>query len=406
MNRSLRFFVGLALFGSLLISLHPHARAQEGELTRLFPNEADIMAIEGDAPSDGSFVRLPLSPEVLGQVREDFSDIRIYTSYGSTVPFTIDRGTGPLPRVTEPAFVTVLATDPTESTSRVGGITRARETFHIVVPHASNASGTWTLRVGAMAGANFVRQYVVRLSDAYGGREIARGAIYQFREGGRTSIRLPGLLNADFVLELEGEGAPLRPSFTLAEEARIPAAPLTTLVPLTIASTRTEGTQTTYTVNCPEGFPVEAFEFESSTTAFVRAVTVQVNDARGGARQEGAGLLVRVPAETIPEGLVIPTAATGRAVEIRVENRDSPPLEGVVIRARIRTPSLLLEYHPGEVILRGGGRARRPDFDLMSYAVEAFEREGRISSALTSSPPRAMRVPRSRAPAVVPPFRS
>lgn len=370
MNRSLRLLLGLAF--ALLCGASLPARAQD--ITRLFPHEADITAIEGDAPDDGAYVRLPLSPEVLGQVREDFSDIRIFNAYSGTVPFTIDRATGPSTRLEATVFEPIVAYNPNESTARAGGVTRATEFYQFALPHRSTRSGDWVLEVHAAPGVNFVRQYVV-YSDGPTRGEIARGAIYQFAQGGRTTIRMPALGNANFTLELRGEGMPLRPTFLIGEERNAPIAPPTALVPLTIESTRTEGTQSVYVVNCPEGFPMEAFELETTTSAFVRGANVSVVDARG-TRNEGSALLVRVPNESVPDALAIPTSATGRSVEIRIENQDSPPLEGLVIRARIRVPSLILEYHPGEVMRWGGGRARQPNFDVMNYAVESFQQGG------------------------------
>jgi hypothetical protein len=370
MNRSLRLLLGLALICCASL----HARAEAQDITRLFPHEADITAIEGDTPDDGTYVRLPLSPEVLGQVREDFSDIRIFNEYGSTVPFTIDRATGPSTRLEATVFEPIVAYNPVESTAREGGVTRATEFYQFALPHRSQHSGDWVLEVHAAPGVNFVRQYVVYSDGAVRG-EIARGAIYQFAQGGRTTIRMPALRNANFTLELRGEGMPLRPTFLIGEESSAAIAPPTALVPLTIASTRVEGTESIYVVNCPEGFPMEAFELETTTAAFVRRANVSVVDARG-TRTEGSALLVRVPNASVPEALLIPTSATGRSVEIRVENQDSPPLEGLVIRARIRVPSLILEYHPREVMRWGGGRARQPNFDVMNYAVESFQQGG------------------------------
>ncbi len=375
LSRALRFCLALVLIAGFWQGA---AQAQETELMRLFPNEASVQPIEGDAPP-GSYVRLPLTPEILSQVREDFSDIRVFTgdqSYDASIPFTIDRETGPSTRATPLVFEPVYAVNPSETTSREGNITRAVETFQFVLPHASNQSGTWVLNVRPGNGTNFVRQYIVRLSATYGGTEVARGAIYQFPEGARTTITLPNIINADFTLELSGEGAPLRPAFTIAEEGRGPVAPPTAIVPLTIESTRTEGTQSIYVVNCPEGFPMESFEIRSTTAAFVRHAEVFVIDARGS-RSEGHAMLVRVPNTAISEGLHIPTTATGRSVEIRVENRDSPPLEGVVIQAHIRVPSLIFEYRAGSIVRWGGGRARMPNFDVMNYAVESFQSSGR-----------------------------
>lgn len=376
LSRALRFCLALVLMTGTF--WRGTAQAQDAELVQLFPSEADVQPIEGDAPPERSYVRLPLSPEILSQVREDFSDIRVFIgagSYDASIPFTIDRATGPSTRATPLVFEPVYALNPSETTSREGTITRSVETFHLMLPHASNQSGTWVLDVRSSNGTNFVRQYIVRLSATYGGAEVARGAIYQFPEGARTTITLPNITNADFTLELSGEGLPLRPAFTIAEEGRGAIAPPTATVPLAIESTRTEGTQTVYVVNCPEGFPMESFEIQTTTTAFVRNAQVFVSDARGS-RAEGSALLVRVPNTAVSEGLLIPTTATGRSVEIRVENRDSPPLEGVVIQARIRVPSLIFEYRTGSILRWGGGRARMPDFDVMNYAVESFQSDG------------------------------
>ena len=102
--------------------------------------------------------------------------------------------------------------------------------------------------------------------------------------------------------------------------------------------------------------PVDELRISAATPRYDRPFTVTA----GGA-VVAAGDLVRLGK---PRPTVVPLAARGRYLRIRIRNGDDPPLRGIRVVALARPRTLLLEGgHPRPFTVYYGGRVRAPEYD-------------------------------------------
>ncbi|HEV8700687.1 MAG TPA: hypothetical protein VGV60_05390 [Candidatus Polarisedimenticolia bacterium] len=368
MSRRVALGLGLAAFAC--------ARAARGEasqpveLRRLFPQEAEVLAA-GDGLS-----RLVLPPGILTACRPDLSDLRLFDSRESEVPFLVDAGAGAAgglevtrrfePRVLDAARAEIRRED---------GPPLRRETIEIDLPATGVRGGPWVLIVEPRHG-EFVARVGVEGIDAAGGatRLIEGGSVFRIA-GGRAAeklrLPLPAFNGPRLRIVLETEHPFwLEPALRL-ESARSIERAGTIAVPLEVLSVRTDAGRTVVDLARPRGIVPGLLRIDSSTRTFDRRVEVWDDGPAGGGSALATGPIFRV------EGLV-PVGeqdlalrpARGDRLRVEIDDGDSPPLEHLAFSAVVAQPSLIFSKgtgHAGEVFgtLRfGGGRARAPRYDL------------------------------------------
>lgn len=342
------------------------------EPTSLFRHEAAIESVTG------SLVRLPIPPDVLREARSDLADLRIHDGMGSEVPYAIDRGTR-VPTETRSSAPTVVVPFQVDEHTERGahGAVTSFESYSLRPPHRPTAGGVWEVWIETDR-ADFVRQ--VRATTTTTNTELGRGAFFRFLgRGERIAMRLPGLLDDAFTLELVGEGAALHPRFLLREVERDYGALPTAETPLTIRAVRREGTSTILEVERPRGLETTELRLASSTGSFVRGVEVRSTTAANGRVVLGHGTLVRLVGVDAPELLAVPLGTGGGDVlEVVVDDGDSAPLEGLTARAVVRVPTLVFDGRDGLALRWGAEHVRAPHYDLMQIDLAAIARRAAV----------------------------
>lgn len=350
--------LALALLSLLLGLAATVAAAQPADPGRLFSHAATVTV-----GSDwGAAHRLPLTAEVLSICRPDLSDVRLYDADQREVPWMLDSATRVLTPETE--VLSDLGA-PTLETPRheTEGPTRApiawHEAYVISGPGEPPSRGAWDLVLATVL-PHFVDRVRVVAVDADGTeRELATAGV--FRLTGPTRERLaipvdaPG--NGHVRVELSGTDGFLEPTFRWVATRRARSAEAL-VIPLTITRTAHESGVTTLEIARPEGVMPEALRFVTTTSTFSRAVHVEagprtIDDA-----------IWRVPGDAGVESfdVRIPPARTPSIV-VRIDDQDSPPLEGLAVSAVLARPVLVFFTSAGTLRF-GGGRVRAPRYDL------------------------------------------
>lgn len=374
------------LFGSflaaLLCVLRAPAAAQDDDLSRLFPREADVRASAGPA-------RLALPADVLAASRADLSDVRLFAADGAEVPYLVESGD----RGAVSPAETVTAT--LAGASRRSGGANVSEVFDLRPPPVPAVPYTLEL---AVASPDFVRNVrVTALSGASGGEptSLAEGTVFRFQAPLREQLTLPlPLVPAGaraLRVEIEGQAVglagdaagyrgPFEPVFRYVPRVAV-SEPPTLRVPLEIRETRRADGRTECVVALPLGLRPDRIRIETSSPNFARQV--RVSDARG---ELGQGPVFRVEAlrtrggERFEVGI---GAARGDVLTLTLEDGDSPPLAALRVVAIVRQPALLFFSDGEPLIMRfGGGRARAPRYDLAAFASLGVDRALREESGV------------------------
>ena len=361
------FVLGLALAPFPGLETAGGEATQPVELRRLFPREAEVLAV------DGGLARLVLPAEILTACRPDLSDIRLFDARENEVPFLVDAGAPGTVDITRRFDPRILDAARTETRRETGPPLR-RETIDIGAPPAASGPGPWVLIVEPRHG-EFVARVRVEGLDAAGGvtRLIEQGSVFRIT-GGRAAekLRLPlppfGGPRLRVVLETEHPFW-LEPSLRL-ESARSIELAGTIAVPLDVLGVRSRDGRTVVDLARPRGIVPGRLRIESSTRTFDRKVEVWDDGPAGSGTAIASGPIFRV------EGLV-PVVdqelalgpARGDRLRVEIDDGDSPPLEQLAFAGVLAQPSLIFSKggHTGEVFgtLRfGGGRARAPRYDL------------------------------------------
>ncbi len=363
-----------SLLAALFCGLHGPAAAQDDDLSRLFPREAEVRTSAGPA-------RLALPAEVLAASRADLADVRLFASDGAEVPYLVESGD----RGTASSAGPVTATLAGASRRRSGA--RVSEVFDLRPPPTPGVPYTLALTV---ASPDFVRNLrVTTLSGAAGGAEtlLAEGTVFRFQAPLRELLTLPlPLVPAGArVLRVEIEGqavglagdaagydGPFEPVFRFVPRVAVNEPPTLT-VPLELRETRRADGRTEVVAVLPLGLRPDRIRIETSSPNFARRV--RIADARG---EVGSGDVFRVEALRTRGGerLEVPIgAAWGDALTLTLEDGDSPPLAALRVVAVVRQPSLLFFANGEPLVLRfGGGRARAPRYDLAAFASLGVDR--------------------------------
>jgi len=249
------------------------ASAQTPQVGSLYPQQA---AIRSDHVG---LVRLPLSAEVLAACSPDLSDLRVFHA-DREVSYYVDaegRAQQPLPAMYELEIVSAeRVLRPVE-----GGPSRMIERYMLALPSEVSEDRPWTLTIRGPA-PRYVRRVVVHAADEDGTlrRELARGTIFRLPSprAERAELGLPSTDASRIVVEVEGDGFYLEPSFQLI--ARVDALePGEIELPLEELS-RTETRElTTIRLRRPRGFVPDRLVVRTQARTF--HVRMVARDASG-----------------------------------------------------------------------------------------------------------------------------
>jgi hypothetical protein len=375
------------------LSVPALAQAPAAELARLFPHEADVFLPSGDR----QLARLELLPELLEQVKDDLSDLRLFDLLGEEVAYAVDPGParGHARLLLESSTPQVLEARREHLTPEHRPALH-EETYELALPDGADRRG-WELVFLAPA-PRFVRQVEVSLVREGGQVEsIFAGSLFRLGKLGpeRSRIALPPLAAGRLRVHLRGdEGGYLEPRLLL-ERREVLAEVTEAVVPLTLLAVEREGSRSVYELRRPAGWAPSSLRVQTRSPAFDRAVAIH-DVGRGREPAElGHGRIFRVEGlERIEELTVLVGTPRGERLRVSVENGDSPPLEGLSFEAVIRQPSLLFVLpssgpdRPAGVLRYGGGRAHLPQYDLAALVpmLGAVGEQHAAAGATVSSP--------------------
>ncbi|MCB1032726.1 MAG: hypothetical protein KDD47_02700 [Acidobacteria bacterium] len=361
--------------------------AEAPELATLFPKQAEVF-VEGDG-----LARLVLPPEVIRELRSDFSDLRILDANGQEVAFLLDAG---YPR--EVATEVGVELRPKVLDVRRSVVEREsapeihREVIEIEIPSVAPKSGNWDL-VFETPRRQFVRQVTVEARDVEGETALLLedSSVFRLPEPLRekTALALPALPAGArrLVVTLSGEdGSDLDPVLALRSSRTFDPRQRAT-VELTEIGRQSVDRQTVIEVERPQGLVPDLLLLRASTPSFRRRVSVWDEGPGSDELVLGEATLFRVEAFGAVEELEIPLRpARGDRLRVIVTDGDSPSLEDLRFEAVARRPALVFSLPSsasGEAagtLLFGGGRAFRPQYDLEALMPALYHRvEGKAA---------------------------
>lgn len=335
------------------------ASAQTPHVESLYPQQAAIRS------NHVGLVRLPLTADVIAGCRPDLSDLRVFQN-GREVSYYVD-AEGRAQDV--PAAMHALDILEAERVERpvAGGPSRMVERYTIGLPSEASQRERWTLSIRGTQ-ARFVRRVVVHAADEDGTlrRELARGTIFRLPRprAERSELTIPSTDASRIVVEIEGDGFYVEPSFQLIGRAE-PVDPQDLELPLEELSRSTRGAVTTIRLRRPRGFVPDRLVVETSARTF--HVSMTVRDATGdGERIVGNQDIFRVADLPEAESLEIPVQTTnGEVLEVDVHAQDGE-VPQFTLTGVVRQPALIFDHDFGAVLRFGGGRARKPDYGIAS----------------------------------------
>ncbi|MCB1058523.1 MAG: DUF3999 family protein [Acidobacteria bacterium] len=362
-------------------------------LRSLFPECAPV-----EVPADAGerLVRLALGADVLGAVRPDLGDLRLFDATGHEVPYVLDPGLARDTEVREERRVPARVLAARRETLRPADAPPVyREVYELAPAGGPTPADGWDLVLSDLP-PTFVR--AIRLERVSGGRSetVEEGSVFRLRGGQgreRTRLALAGSTAAGstaagerwrLTLEGEGEGF-LEPRFHYEASSTVTSGE-SLKVPLAVGSRTSRAGTTVVVAERPPGMLLEAVRFESATPAFRRAVVVRDEGAGATGGTVARGVVSRLPGADGAEVLEVPMErATGDRLEIEITDGDSPPLEELRLHAVIRRPALLFAPKAVTTLCFGGGRARQPRYDLAGF-------EGWLEHRVVGSQVEAVRV--------------
>ncbi len=362
----------LMLLGGLALALGfagPATYAAEApELQALFPKKAEIF-VDGEG-----LARLELGPEVIRELRSDFSDVRVLDREGQEVAYVLDAG---LPKKTHAEVRQTVRGQILEVRRSIEERDDApnlhREVYELAVPSVAPETGNWDL-VFTTRRHEFVRQVRVEVAGN-GPSQRQESSIFRLpnplRE--KTRLALPVLPRGAtrLIVELSGdEGDYLDPTLSFESSRSFDPAERAAVELHEIRRQTTDGS-TAVEVERPQGLIPDLLLLRTTSPAFRRPVEIWDEGPGSDNRALGEATLFRVEAfGTVEQLEVTLRRSRGDRLRVMIENGDSPPLADLEILAIVRRPALLFslpEAGPGEAsgtLLFGGGRAYRPRYDL------------------------------------------
>ncbi|MCG8588855.1 MAG: DUF3999 domain-containing protein [Proteobacteria bacterium] len=329
-------------------------------LERLFPHEAPI---EADATG---LVRLALPPEVIRACRPDLSDLRVFDAAGREVAFWLDsKRLDEAVQVTESFDPEIVGLDREEHAAE-NAPSRRTETYEITVPPRGPAVGTWELVI-VVSHPRYVRAATVRRAGEGKAVETLAEAEPIFRlakDTHRTRLALPPIEGGTLQVEISGqEDFYLEPRFRYENGRRLESASRSAVALEELSREYRDG-QTVVELARPSGLVPDLLRVESSTGSLSREITVWDERPGSGEAKLGHGKLYRLDGK--PGRMRLRLApARGESLRVVIRDGDSPPLTDLRFSAVIRRPILVFDLSGKRGTLRfGGGRARRPHYDL------------------------------------------
>ncbi|MFV2071577.1 MAG: hypothetical protein ACC742_02855 [Thermoanaerobaculales bacterium] len=358
LSRACCFGIAVLLGGS--------AWAQTEALAAIFPLRATINT------TGVGWCRLEIPMDVIGRCRADLADVRIIAHDGREIPYIVDspESADVVTRVEYRASPEVVAVQ--RSREALGDrVTAYRESFVLGLPALPADVPAWDL-VLSTARVEFVGRVDVIAVGPRGERipVITAGSVFRLPSAGAEKLRLTipirNVTRLEIAIESQDQGY-LRPRFAVESSRRLPEVGASK-VGLEIREMRTLGKATEVVIDRPRGVVPRRLAISTSTGTFHRRVTVW--DEGPGADPEPLAVssVVRIGAVAPVEVLEIPMR-TPRGDRLRVvfENQDSPALENVGFSAVMPRPALVFSLPEGPqsaTLFFGGGRARRPRYDL------------------------------------------
>jgi hypothetical protein len=337
-------------------------------LANLLEREAPISAA---APGP---VRLLLPPEVIESCQPDLSDLRVFDATGREVAFLVDSlRLDEALEVTE-SFAGEVRGLRREETAPERGPAITHETYVLAVPPREPSTGTWEL-VFASERPRFVRDVsVYQGGEGDGELLVANEPVFQLDAATRRlRLPLPPLGEGVLRVEISGrEGFYLEPSLRFESGRRIEKAEQSAVMLAEIAREKGDG-RTVVLLARPSGLVPAWIRVETRTGTLRRPIAVYDQQQGNADRRIGNGTLYRLAGGQGGNLLVHLRPARGESLRVEIEDRDSPPLEGLAFHAVIRQPALVFEL-PADAAggatgtLRfGGGRVRRAHYDLDAF---------------------------------------
>jgi hypothetical protein len=347
------------------VALAGGAAAETESMATLFPLRAHVSA------SNSGLCRLELTPEVVSACRADLADLRILTGDGREIPYIVD---SPEPADTSLAVehgAQLEVLNATRSQQALDDrVTVYRESFELQLPPPPAEVQIWEL-VLSIVQPEFVSRLEVKAIDRNGMRSsvISESAFRLPRadaEKVRFTFAAPGVESLEVFLETENTGY-LQPRFAVVSSRLLPTTPFSGFA-LEIREIRTLGGTTEIILDRPRGLMPRRLMISTSTDTFHRRVTVW--DEGPGARPDALGVatILQVAAIAPVAVLEVPMQAPrGDRLRLVVENQDSPPLDDLSVSALMPRPVLVFSMPEASLEAKlyfGGGRARRPRYDL------------------------------------------
>jgi hypothetical protein len=294
-----------------------------------------------------------------GHARVDFPDLRIVDAAGTQVPWR----SAPLPEAVPLQPVELVARGRLGDTVSVvidrGANPEIIDRIVLTVPNREFVGDVEVLGSTTGAEASYATLSTTPIYSVKGAFD-ARSTTAVFPP---TDYRFL-LVRASGVSDVTG-----------ASVARDPTEPLLVAVPAEVRST--DGARTTV-VRLDLGFakvPVDAIRIRSSTSQFVRSVTVEGSNDRTGFAFLGSGEIARFRGVDLDR---IDVAARQRFLRVIIENGDDVPLDALRVTAEAKPrPLLLADGHQPPFTLYYGSRvAQAPayDFERIPAAATGVER--------------------------------
>lgn len=360
----------------LLLAIAPGVRAvdETEDLAQLFPFRAEISS------GPPGLCRVELSPEIIAACRPDLADLRILGGDGREIPYIVD---SPEPEGTAIAVqfrADLEVLDARRAQHMLDDRTTTFfESFDLRLPTRPAEVQGWQLELTTGTTEFVSRIHVMAVDRERQARTIFRGSAFRMPAAGAEKVQFtlsePGAERLRVELETQNTGY-LQPRFAV-EASRILPLEATSRLSLPIRSSRSHVDTTEIVVDRPRGLVPRRLAITTTTDTFRRRITVW--DEGPGASPEalGVGEVLRIAAIAPVAVLELPIRPPrGDRLRLVIENHDSPPLAEPGVEAVMPRPVLVLSRPsgtPGPMVYFGGGRARRPHYDLA-----ALDPDGRL----------------------------
>lgn len=354
-----------ALLGASSLLVIAAAASGPAPLRSLFPSEADVFA------EATGLARIDLPSEIVTACRPDLSDLRLVDAAGSEIPYVME--TPQTVATSERASVRVEQVRREEVPRRDAAPIR-KETYELSGPPRASRGEGWALVVEP-APVTFVARAHVTI-DRGGGAppETVDETVFRLaspRAVAKLGIPLGPAPASRLTVTFEHEDPFwLQPAFHL-ESSRSFGSGGRLAIPLEVLSSRAEGRTTVVELARPRGIVPAALRVASATPAFDRALTVYDEGPGRDPEPLGQGSIFRLAPGNGVEDLVVPLrTARGDRLRVVVHDGDSPPLADAAFTAVLGRPAIVAPLtaaaggRKAATLLFGGGRARRPHYDL------------------------------------------